>query len=760
MKKQRIVFILLFFLINTTLIAKERFIYGTVSHYGENNELIHDANVAISIIRPANLNSSDISTSLGRFKLGIGQLASGTLLELMAKKQGKQSWAMLHPYQGKVRVPKQAENDLIHVILVPVDSYKRKSVAEMTLIIQQAAAQQAMQAVKKSRNKVQGWQQQLAQLADKKGIPKQQFIDDINAFIEAVANHPNDYTKETQAHADYAKKKFKLAEKSFVALAEQHTKKSSQLYKMAGLSAYEAYRYQQAIEYYKKALAHTNKQQYPQDWAELQKLLGNAHQLFASQTSSKAITQHFSLANKAYQQALTVYTRKQLPQQWATIQSNIALVLQAQGIRTEGKQAQRLFAKAVKTYHLALEVETREQVPLQWAITQNNLAVALLAQGNRIGGKQGQTLLDKAVMAYRLALEIYTRKQSPQDWAMIQNNLAMALKDQSIRTEGKRGNMLLDEAVTTYRLILEVYTRKQFPQDWAMTQNNLANALVAQGTRIGGKQGKILLIEAEMAYRLALEVYTRKQLPQQWAFMQNNLAIALEEQGTRIRGKQGEILLAEAVTAYRLALEVYTRKQLPQQWAATQNNLANALRDQGIRTKGKQGLDLLAKSVQHLRFALEVRTPKYLPAAWQQSHNNLAKALSELGYRLLDEPSRLKKAREVLAEAVTITPKQSTYQYGLAWAEYRLGHLKQAESLLQQIFDDYPYSEIACRVIEDLWKNAKQDLKQSCKLECRSDFTDVTQLGKKLSYFFPSSDVLTRQRQNSHSNRPLADKIE
>ena len=413
MKKQG--FVLLFFLItiNTALIAKERFIYGMVSHYGENNELIHDANVPISIILPANINSRDISTSSGRFKLGIGQLASGTLLELGAKKQDKQSWAMLHPYQGKVRVPKQAENDLIHVILIPADSYKRKSAAEMTLIIQQAAAQQAMQAVKKSRNKAQSWQQQLAQLADKKGIPKQQFIDDINAFVEEVSNQPNDYTKETQAYADYAKKKFKQAEKSFVTLAEQYAKKqqqaedkanqeakkSSQLYKMAGLSAYEAYRYQQAIEYYKKALAHTNKQQYPQDWAELQKLLGNAHQLFAVQTSSKAITQHFSLANKAYQQALTVYTREQLPQQWATIQSNIALVSQAQGIRTEGKQAQRLFAKAVKTYHLALEVETREQVPLQWAITQNNLANALQKQGIRAGGKQGQTLLAEAVTA-------------------------------------------------------------------------------------------------------------------------------------------------------------------------------------------------------------------------------------------------------------------------------------------------------------------------------------------------------------------------
>ncbi|EIJ35997.1 tetratricopeptide repeat protein [Thiothrix nivea] len=535
-------------LLPSLLMADEIYLYGRITAYGENDEETPIANLSIFIEEPADLNSRDTSTSDGKFKLRLtDNIASGERIVLATGKGSGQAWAMLYPFRGKVNIPQQPEKDPIKVVLVPADSYKLKSTAEMRSIIQEAAAKQALQQTLKPEEKEQSWQQQLATLAKDKGIPQQQFLDDVDAFVNEVLAKPDDYDAETRAYAEYANKNFSTAEKNFAELAEaqkqQHEKQQQALQKtdeklvsnlkMAGRSADGDQRYLKAIGYYQEALDYVDKEKQAEPWAELQVLIANAHQQFAAQTEGEAIAEHFAQAVEAYEQALTVYTREQLPQ--------------------------------------------------NWAMTQNNLGNVLQKQGSRTGGEAGQTLLGEAVDAYRAALTVHTREQLPQDWAATQNNLGVALQEQGIRTGGEAGQTLLGEAVDAYRAALTVRTREQLPQDWAMTQNNLGLALQNQGIRIGGEAGRTLLGEAVEAYRAALTVYTREQLPQQWAVTQNNLGVALSEQGIRTGGEAGQTLLGEAIAHFRSALEVRTKEHLPYDWKQTSQNLAEALNSLGYQ---------------------------------------------------------------------------------------------------------------------------------------------------------------------------------
>jgi tetratricopeptide (TPR) repeat protein len=336
----------------------------------------------------------------------------------------------------------------------------------------------------------------------------------------------------------------------------------------------------------------------------------------------------FAAALAEYEKAARWAKRDVSPALWAEVQNLLGIAHQELGIRVEGESAQVHLAQAVTAYRLALEVYTKKDLPQDWAMTQNNLGTALSDQASRTQGTEGTALLAQAVTAYRLALEVYTKKDLPQDWAMTQNNLGIALSDQASRTQGTEGTALLAQAVTAYRLALEVYTKKDLPQDWARTQNNLGAALSDQASRTQGTEGTALLAQAVTAYRLALEVYTKKDLPQDWAMTQNNLGTALSDQASRTQGTEGTALLAQAVTAYRLALEVYTKKDLPQDWAMTQNNLGIALSDQASRlpVDSPARKALLTQSIASFRAALEIHTQSVFPIQWARAQTNLARS--------------------------------------------------------------------------------------------------------------------------------------
>ncbi len=106
-----------------------------------------------------------------------------------------------------------------------------------------------------------------------------------------------------------------------------------------------------------------------------------------------------------YDSVLKVCTREQFPQQWAEIQNNLGI---AYNYRIQGEKAQNI-ELAIACYNSALIVRTPEQFPQQWATTQNNLGNAYI---DRIQGEKAQNIED-AIACYREALIVYTPTAFP-----------------------------------------------------------------------------------------------------------------------------------------------------------------------------------------------------------------------------------------------------------------------------------------------------------------------------------------------------------
>ncbi len=68
--------------------------------------------------------------------------------------------------------------------------------------------------------------------------------------------------------------------------------------------------------------------------------------------------------------------------------------------------------------------------------------------------------------------------------------------------------------------------------------------------------------------------------------------------------------------------------------------------------------------------------------------------MNTLGYALIKNPQSLKRAREMLIEAIAINPEEPAYRDSLGWAEYHLGNVQRSETYLQQAFIELPSPEV------------------------------------------------------------------
>ena len=258
---------------------------------------------------------------------------------------------------------------------------------------------------------------------------------------------------------------------------EKHIKDLHKLfdaYQECGLTLEAQENYEEAVANYREALEYISKKNAPEQWAELQHLLGNAADDWADRSEGNAVRQHRDEVIAAFRAALEVRTRETLPRDWAATQNNLAVALRNQASAVEGAERAALLAEAVETYRAALEVYTRETLPQDWAMTQNNLAIVLCHQASVVEGSECAALLAEAVEAYRAALTVRTRETLPQGWAMTQNNLANALRHQAMKTVGKtEKERLLKAAITAFENALEVYTKEHFPGDYQNVQNGI-----------------------------------------------------------------------------------------------------------------------------------------------------------------------------------------------------------------------------------------------------------------------------------------------
>ena len=331
-------------------------------------------------------------------------------------------------------------------------------------------------------------------VAERKGIPVDKLRAIVDAQIEKARKDPNASALEKSRaalhekrlsdadyEADTALEKILAMLEKALALKKISDNKILKIlpelfdaFKQKGLVLVALEKFEEAVAIYRRGSDLIPRENSPEQWAELQLLMGNAAAYSAKRSEGEAIKQRLEEAIQAYRAALTVRTREALPQDWAMTQNNLAVALRDQAKASEGENRAILLAEAVTACRAALTVRTREALPQDWATTQNNLAVALSDQANASEGENRAMLLAEAVTACRAALTVRTREDLPQGWAMTQNNLAVALRDQALDAEGKTEKAkLLRESIAAFNNALEIYTKEHFPENHQFSQNGL-----------------------------------------------------------------------------------------------------------------------------------------------------------------------------------------------------------------------------------------------------------------------------------------------
>jgi len=519
---------LLWVLIPACVVAEERWLQGIIVRPGEYDDLLPEINVTVSMhgIHATTTNA------LGRFRLPLPDIFKvGTEVLLHVDKPG---WRIQRPPEGKTRIPADLHNDIVDVLLLPVDTKLFWSHTRIEHAIADLAEKSTQPLT--PDHKLADFSRYIEDWAAKYGFSFQQAQEEIVQWITEVQANQDDLS--TLGIAAFAEKDFRKASQLFNAAAMQKEQRLAEIKKDAGISVEEIvrdfrregaahvnnYMFDEALTAYQRALSYLSKEHRPQVWAAILNDIGAIHWQRGIRATDTAMHPYLTVAIQAYRQALEISPRPDAPHQWALTQANLGMALQMQGEYTTDERGTQLLAEAAAAMRQALEVYTRPAMPQQWVLLQTKLGITLRVQGERTVGERGTQLLAEAAAALRQALEVYTWADVPQDWAATQNSLGITLRAQGERTAGERGTQLLAEAVATYRQALEVRTRAAVPQDWAATQNNLGNALQAQGERTVGERGTQLLTAAVAAFRQAMEVYTRADAPRRWAIVQNNVA--------------------------------------------------------------------------------------------------------------------------------------------------------------------------------------------------------------------------------------------
>ncbi|WP_287313369.1 CHAT domain-containing tetratricopeptide repeat protein [Moorena sp. SIO1G6] len=332
-----------------------------------------------------------------------------------------------------------------------------------------------------------------------------------------------------------------------------------------------------AITGYKVILTVFTREVFPEYWAMIQNILGNAYRNRIIGEKAENIEN----AIACYQEALRVLTFEAFPEDWAMTQINLG---NAYRNRIIGEKAENI-ENAIACYQEALRVLTFEAFPEDWAMTQNNLGNAY---GDRIKGEKAQNI-EEAIACYQEALRVLTFDAFPIEWAMTQNNLGIAYGD---RIKGEKAKNI-EDAIACYQEALRVLTFEAFPYDWAMTQINLGNAY---GHRIKGEKAKNIE-DAIACYQQALRVFTFEAFPYDWAITQHNLGNAYRK---RIKGEKAKNI-EQAIACLEEPLRLLTFEAFPQNYLDTKNNLGFAYQDAQNFREAYKAFDAAIKTVEFLR---------------------------------------------------------------------------------------------------------------------------------------------------------------
>lgn len=95
-------------------------------------------------------------------------------------------------------------------------------------------------------------------------------------------------------------------------------------------------------------------------------------------------------------------------------------------------------------------------------------------------------------------------------------------------------------------------------------------------------------------------------------------------------------------------------------------------------------------------------------------------AYNALGYSLAERNLRLQEAFKLIEKALELAPEDPFIMDSMGWVQFRLGRLKEAESLLRRAYELRPDVEIAAHLGEVLWSKGQKDDAQKVWLDAKA----------------------------------------
>jgi len=163
----------------------------------------------------------------------------------------------------------------------------------------------------------------------------------------------------------------------------------------------------------------------------------------------------------------------------------------------------------------------------------------------------------------------------------------------------------------------------------------------------------------------------------------------LLEQNTNVQIQliQAQANLLREAKAYQRAFDVLDKalKSHPE--------VVDLLYDQGMMAEKIERFDVLEKN---FRRVIQLRPDN-------------AQAYNALGYTLADRKIRLTEANQLIKKALELSPNDPYILDSQGWVFFRLGELRQAESVLRQAFKLRPEAEVGAHLGEVLWENNQRE---------------------------------------------------
>lgn len=116
-------------------------------------------------------------------------------------------------------------------------------------------------------------------------------------------------------------------------------------------------------------------------------------------------------------------------------------------------------------------------------------------------------------------------------------------------------------------------------------------------------------------------------------------------------------------------------------------------------------------------------------------HPNHADALNALGYTLADQTDRYEEAKELIAKALELRPKDAHILDSMGWVFFRLKQHDQAIDYLQQAYDEAPEAEVAAHLGEVFWVKGEVEKAKLIWQEAFEKESDNPLLTKTLERF-------------------------